>query len=96
MSEAPSLPTARLDAALVLAQLDARAVGKDGKNDFHKYRFASAESMIQEGRSALNAARLALVQAATKMRILGDRLEQGKEFCRVVVDIEYVLSHESG
>lgn len=48
-------------AALVKAQGIAQAVEKGSKNTFHKYAYASAESMIAEAREALFEAGLALV-----------------------------------
>jgi hypothetical protein len=51
-----------LAAALVKAQLAAEAVGKDKANAFHKYKYASAEAMLAEGREAITGAGLALFQ----------------------------------
>lgn len=45
--------------ALVRAQKAAHTVGKDGKNTFHGYKYASAESIITEARAALGEAGLA-------------------------------------
>lgn len=53
--------TAGLAAALVAAQAAARAVGKDATNQFHRYKYASAEAIIEEGRGALGVGGLALL-----------------------------------
>jgi hypothetical protein len=51
-------PRGKLFAALVKAQIEAKAVCLDAKNDHQKYRYASAESIIEEARSALTLAGL--------------------------------------
>lgn len=48
-----------LYAALVAAQTAAESVGKDAENKFHHYKYASAEAIMAEARSALNEAGLA-------------------------------------
>ena len=48
-----------LDKALVEAQKIAKSVGKDKSNSFHRYKYASAEAMIEEARGALTEAGLA-------------------------------------
>ena len=53
--------TTGLAAALVAAQAAARAVGKDATNQFHRYKYASAEAIIEEGRGALGVGGLALL-----------------------------------
>lgn len=47
-------PPRSLFAALLEAQRAVGAVGKDSRNDFHKYRYVSAEAMIAACRSALS------------------------------------------
>jgi hypothetical protein len=49
---------ANLYAAMVKAATTAQAVGKDAQNSFHKYAYASAESLLDEGRTALTSAGL--------------------------------------
>jgi hypothetical protein len=61
LSEALSSIPAPLAKALVEAQKAARAVGKDAANAFHKYKYASAEAIIEEARGALSDAGLALI-----------------------------------
>lgn len=83
------LETARskIYTALVAAQKAARAVGLDSKNDHHRYPYASAESVIDEGRLALNSAGLSLFGANYHVfNADGDRY----------VRVTYVLAHESG
>lgn len=48
---------------LVAAQLAAQAVAKQSVNSYMKYRYASAEAMIEEARGALSASGLALITA---------------------------------
>jgi len=74
-----------LAAALVKAQLAAEAVGKDKANAFHKYKYASAEAMLAEGREALASAGLALMQLGWSV---SDSL--GK------LHVKYMLLHDSG
>lgn len=52
---------ATLAAALVAAQKAAQAVAKSSKNAFHGYKYASAESIVEEAKDALNGAGLALI-----------------------------------
>ena len=49
-----------LAAALILAQREARAVFKDGRNKQQDYAYAKSEDLFDEGRAALNKADLAL------------------------------------
>lgn len=51
-----------LAGALVAAQRQAKAVGKDARNEHHKYAYASAEAVITEAREALNDNGLAAIQ----------------------------------
>jgi hypothetical protein len=74
-----------LAAALVKAQLAAEAVGKDSTNTFHKYKYASAEAMLAEGRQALASAGLALYQRGWEV-----------DSERSVITVFYTLLHDSG
>jgi len=74
-----------LAAALVKAQLAAEAVGKDKANAFHKYRYASAEAMLAEGREALATCGLALFQK-------GWSVSPDK----AMMSVQYMLIHDSG
>ncbi len=47
--------------ALVAAQKAAKAVAKDAENTFHRYKYASAEAMLDEARGALASAGLAVM-----------------------------------
>jgi hypothetical protein len=49
-----SEPPRSLFAALLEAQRAIGSVGKDSRNDFHKYRYVSAEAMISACRAALS------------------------------------------
>jgi hypothetical protein len=59
MKETPSL-----SAALVQAQQNVKPVVKDAYNKHHKYAYASAETMLEAARMALNSAGLALSRSA--------------------------------
>lgn len=61
MSEHNQESKAEIYTALIKAQSVAQAVEKGSSNAFHKYKYASAESMIGEAREALSAAGLALM-----------------------------------
>lgn len=63
MSEPTSLAS-----ALALAQSNARAVFKDAKNDHHGYKYADAESIIEESRTAISTVPgLSVSQTATEI-----------------------------
>lgn len=53
-----------LAAQLVQAQSHAQAVAKESTNQFHRYKYASAEALIEEARGALSKAGLALITTA--------------------------------
>lgn len=57
----PRAPHPTLAAALVGAQADAQPVGKSGWNDYSKYPYATAESMLDETRRILSLNGLAFV-----------------------------------
>lgn len=59
--ESTEIPKA-IAIALAKAQANARAVEKTSTNEFSKYRYASAESVITEARAALHSVGLALLQ----------------------------------
>lgn len=78
-------------AALVLAQANAQAVGKDKKNEYHRYKYASAEAIIEEARGALTSAGLALL--VTTWRVV-DRNPQAKEKEPIGrLEVDYLLVH---
>jgi hypothetical protein len=83
-----------LAAALVVAQANARIVAKDKTNDYHRYPYASAEAMIDEGRQSLSNAGLALMSAGRAFVSAdappGDKGPIGR------VHIKYKLVHTSG
>lgn len=91
-----SIRNPKLARALVAAQKGARAVDTDARNKHYGYEYASAESMIQEGRQSLGDADLALSQGRVKIRPLDKPLKTGNEEARVVLEIEYVLRHKDG
>lgn len=55
-----------LAAALIAAQQAAQGVTKDSKNEFHRYKYASSEAIIEEARAALSSAGLAVLTLGWK------------------------------
>lgn len=79
-----------LTAALIEAQQAIRSVGKDAKNDFAKYDYVSAETMIAECRRALHKAGLLFCRTHWDMK---QTFENGV----TTMVSSYLLSHpESG
>lgn len=85
----PSPPPESIARALVVAQAAISAVGKDGVNKHHKYRYASAESIILEARQALNSAGLALIVEAARPVTAEGRYPYRLE-------VAFVLVHKDG
>jgi hypothetical protein len=90
----------QLAAALVVAITKARGVEKDGENKHHRYKYASSETMIDEGRSAMSSAGLTLMLTELHLvplplpLLVGERAEDN-----AIVPIAratFVLIHESG
>lgn len=71
--------------ALVAAQTKAQAVAKDAENNFHRYKYASAEAIIAEARTSLSSAGLAVIP-------MGWELSQD----RLTIEVKYRLFHTSG
>lgn len=89
--------TTELYKALVEAQKAARAVAKDSKNQFHRYDYASSESVIAEAREALNGAGLAFMPLG--WRFEASPLESSAEDkARLAgrIHVTYMLVHTSG
>ncbi|MFA6166999.1 MAG: ERF family protein [Gemmatimonadaceae bacterium] len=78
----------KLATALVAAQKDARAVALDGDNKHHGYRYAKAESIIDEGRITLSANGLAVVQTSWSLTLQGNDIPH--------VSVDYLVLHDSG
>lgn len=53
--------------ALAVAQANARSVDKDSKNEFHKYKYASAEALIREAKESLAVAGLAVMPMTSRI-----------------------------
>lgn len=89
MSEtaSPIIPL-KLLAALLAAQAEARAVEKDGANKDQHYRYARAETMIQEGRTTLARVSVVLLQGEVD-------LVKGTDDS-ATARISYLLAHASG
>lgn len=68
MSTNEAVMPKEISQALATAQAAARAVEKRGWNDHQKFKYASAEDVIAEGREALAEAKLALLPLGGKFR----------------------------
>lgn len=87
----PAATMAPIYKALVAAQRAASAVTKDAKNQFHGYKYASAEAVIEEARHALNDAGLALTLLGwDRVPVLSGDHQHPR------VEVRYRLVHESG
>ena len=75
--------------ALVAAQSAAQAVAKGSTNNFHKYKYASAEAVIEEARVALNQAGLAVIT-------MGWSTSPSSEQSDSRVTVQYRVVHEAG
>lgn len=89
-----------LATALVVAVTKARGVERDGENKHHRYKYASSESIIDEGRSALSSAGLTLMLTELHLVPLPIPLRvDERSDDQAVVPIAratFVLIHESG
>lgn len=83
MSNESNTPKIALFTALIAAQKAASAVEKGSKNTFHKYAYASAESIICEAREALSECGLAVI--TTDWLVRDERMH-----------VVYLLVHGSG
>ncbi len=92
----------RLWAAMLAAQASLSGVAKDATNTQMRYRYASAEGMIQVCRDALHAHGLALVRLAAGAEWTSEREAIARGGDRYIVDVgtwraEYLVVHaESG
>jgi len=75
--------------ALVAAQRAAKAVDKGSVNSFHRYKYASAEAIIEEAREALSSAGLAVYAAEW-------HVSRAEGAAHAAVRVVYVVAHESG
>lgn len=80
-----------LAAALSKAQKAVNAVEKDATNTFHRYKYASAESLIEEGRRVLSEADLTLSQVEWEFKP-----DHHSEPVIGRLHITYELTHSSG
>lgn len=98
--EAVEANRAKLFAALVQAQKAARAVDLDGQNQHQRYRYATSENVIDEGRIALNSAGLSLWSAGYELGAVQAMAPvkgaRPVEEWITTVTVTYVLAHESG
>lgn len=77
----------KLASALVKAQAMAHAVEKDSANQHHRYKYASAESMIREAKACL--AECGLSFSAESVTL--DKFDE-----HLILHVVYRLRHESG
>ena len=100
MDDATTSPGPNTCAALVEAQAAINAVEKGSTNAFHKYKYASGDDIIAEGRAALNGAGLATF--ATRWQITETPYQWTDEKGAVIDDValrllvRYRLVHASG
>jgi hypothetical protein len=80
-----------LSQALAVARDRCRTAFKGGFNDFHKYKYASADEVITVAKDALAETGLAIIPQSQKLSILGD----GNATVHVL-DRTIFLSHSSG
>jgi hypothetical protein len=83
---------AELFAAIARATATARAVGKDATNSFHRYKYASAESLIEEARGPLSAEGVCVLPSS--WRLTAHEVDGNGYFADVVVT--YLVAHASG
>lgn len=85
--------TPALAAALVRAQAQMRPVGKDSTNQFHRYKYASSEDIIDASRDVLTANGLSFtVEGAAYTPIAGEAVWGGV----AILGMSFVLEHASG
>ena len=88
-------------AALAEAQGRVSMVAKDAKNTHLNYKYASAESLIEEARGAMSASGLSVLAVGSRMVpedhpiVMGDK---GKPLARVLgrLHVDYLMLHKSG
>ena len=86
-----------LNAALAAARAEVKAIGKDANNEFHRYKYTSAEAIIGEMRPLMASHGLSLTQEGARMRTLEASPNFGQEVAAVViVTVGYTLRHASG
>lgn len=73
--------------ALVQAQAAIRRVGHDAQNQHHRYKYTSAEALIESAREPMAKAGLALIEAGFALRTLEGSAE---------IDVTYIVAHASG
>lgn len=91
--------TPDMAAAMAAAQSEARALYKEGKAD--KYPYTTAEQLIDEGRRALNAHGLSLVELGNRVQLAArEVVVDGARGKRTVivhsVEVDYLLSGPGG
>jgi hypothetical protein len=100
MSNESNVPA--LYAALARAIAKSAAVGKDAQNSFHKYKYASAESLIEEARGALAAEGLAVIPAGWRLlpreQPVADPTDARRSDGGYFADVEvtYLVTHADG
>lgn len=74
--------------AILAAQRSIQSVAKSAWNDYSKYKYASSEALMEEGRRALHGAGLALIMESWTL--------EDVEESRCLVHATFTLVHESG
>ncbi len=93
-TDLPAMPD-KIAAALITAQLGARAVEKTATHAHHRYKYVRADDLIEEGRTALGAADLALMTLGWS-HDAADVRSEGKLAVIGRVVVRYRLLHKSG
>ena len=87
MSTNEKMPAA-IATGLAKAQARVNRVGKDGTNAFHKYKYTSAEALIEAAVDLMGEQGIALVQCGW------DRIQRPEDPARI--SVRYILTHASG
>ena len=87
MSTNEKMPAA-IATGLAKAQARVKRVGKDGTNAFHKYKYTSAEALIEAAVDLMGEQGIALVQCGW------DRIQRPEDPARI--SVRYILTHASG
>jgi hypothetical protein len=90
-SAVPPPACGKLAAALAKAQSRCRAASKDSRNDFHKYKYASAEAIMEEAKIALADCELSVIPLGHEMRVSGNGSAAFYEVHR-----QFLIAHSSG
>lgn len=86
-----SVACAKLSEAVGLARDRCKAAAKDGWNDYHKYKYASADEVIQTAKNAMDGTGLAIIPQSQELTVVGSGNAAIYALNRTIF-----LSHSSG